>query len=302
MWDKTDNRWIATNCNAYNNILGDLIWFFCPDSKTSLFFANGKAYDQIPSFNITVETDEDTYKLYAMSPTVFVDRHLEPDATDGGGVLVIDGNSCWFRADGIVARPRNFTYTNSDTGDEETLGIRYWEGQKFNILTDATSGMTIELTEVNGEKSTATLEILPKSNIGWWTNTESSSVFGIYKGEGAYAGEYRYFGTPTWSNYSYNSNKIIAQGTDANNKLLLECSFISHIAAEHKYIIGSLNDIHGWYECSEDNVKLKSNLTFRAIKGEKSGPDSDLVFTWKGFADDPIESKQHWVMDVPVWR
>lgn len=302
MWENTDNRWIETKCNAYNNILGDLTWYYCLKSQTSLFFADGKAFDEIPEFNVKITTDDDNFTLYAVTPNVFVEKYLEPDATDGGGVFVITGLGCWFRTDGIVAAPRNMTYENPETGETETLGIRYWEGEKFDILEDAITGKTITLTEVNGKGTTATLEIQPKHNIGWWTNTDSSGVFGFYQGEGAYEGESRYFGTPTWTNTDYNTEKILAYGTDSTNRILIESSYIRFCEDKNKFVIGTINDKLGWYECNASSVKIKSDLTFTAMKGEEGGPEGDLIFTWKGFSEDPIDTEQHWIMDVPAWR
>lgn len=292
MWTKKNNILKQTNCIAHHPYYGNAQVLLTDDNKALFAFYNiegnesGKhiILDTAPTFEISAKTPTSTgyVKLTQYGANEFANR--------GVGYYLFDG---YLRTDDIFNVPYNYMF------DGVRIGGQYWRGS-VDIDWWNTEGttQTFTLNEENGD-TTAEIKVINEAFGYWEQKDKNKTLFGVYIGRGAYEGEYRTIGTPTWQNedntltittfYDVYENEQIPRGLTLDEE-------------RDMYIIGTYGSASGWHEIPKGVFVFGYTLTFIGCANEGEEKPANIDLTWKGFTDGNKDFSRVWVADTPSWR
>lgn len=292
MWERNNKTIKGTRCIVHHPYYGNAKLLLTEDNAPLFLFYNiagvlGNKYvilDAVPPYEITakISTSSVTHKLTQYGANEFAN-------TDSGYYLT----DSKLRIDGIYATPYNSKF------DGVIYGNQYWQGS-ININWWNTSGGTQSFTldEVNGD-STATINVI-NTAFGWWEQQEGSTgYFGVYVGRGAYNGEYRFIGTPTWQTLDAVRTITTHYDAEANeqvpNRLVLD-------EERDMYIVGVFGSPSGWHEIPKGVFIFGDTITAIGCANEGEEVPANIEYNWQGLLDSNTTLSRVWVADTPSWR
>lgn len=298
MWESKNNILKETECIVHHPYYGNAIVLLTEDNAPLFLFYNIEGVlnnkyvilDAVPPYEITakISTSSRTYQLTQYGAKEFA--NLDAGYYLDGGLL---------RIDGVYAQPYNYKF------DDVVYGNQYWKGT-IDIDWWNTDGGTqsFTLNEENGD-STATIRVI-NTAFGWWEQQDGSSgVFGVYVGKGAYEGEYRFIGTPTWQ--TADSKSIITTYYDLDEEEQVPKG-LTLDEERDMYILGVYGSPNGWHEIPKGVFTFGDTITAIGCANEpKEGeeaptPPANIDYSWQGFTDGNKDFSRVWVADTPSWR
>lgn len=297
MWDNSNTIIKETNCIAYHPYYGKAQVLLTDDNKPLFYFVDigGSStqviLDSVPPYEITAKVGESTsVKLTQFGANEF--------ANVKQGYYYVDNR---LRIDGVFAKPYNYNY------DDVWIGPKYWSGSGVIDwwLTDGGT-QTFKLKEQGDGDTEATIQVI-NSAFGFWEKKKGSEsgYLGIYIGKGAYEGEYRYIGTPTWQTESEKITITTHWDEYENEQIPNELTLNEE---EDVYIIGTYGSDKGWREIPKGAFVFGDDITAigrcNEINEDGSVPiiPADIILKWKGFTDNRTDLARVWVADTPSWR
>lgn len=290
MWAKKNNILKQTNCIAHHPYYGNAQVLLTEDNKPLFFFLyageTDKAIilDTAPTFEVSAKIPTSTrfVKLTQYGANEF--------ASIGSGIYLIDG---YLRADNIFNMPYNTMF------DGVRIGAQYWHGS-LNIDWWNTGGttQTFTLNEHNGD-TTAEVKVI-NEEFGYWEKKDNThTLFGVYIGRGAYDGEYRTIGTPTWQ--TADSKSTITTYYDLYEDEQIPRGLTLDEERE-MYIIGTYGSASGWHEIPKGVFVFGYTITAIGCANEGKEKPANIDLAWQGFTDGNPSLSRVWVADTPSWR
>lgn len=292
MWESNNKILKETKCIVHHPYYGNAKVLLTEGNEPLFLFYNiagvlGNKYvilDAVPPYEITakISTSSTTYTLTQYEANKFAN-------TDTGYYLT-DGQ---LRIDGVYAPPYNYKF------DGVVYGNQYWQGS-VDIDWWNTGGGTqsFTLNEANGD-STATIKVI-NSAFGWWEQQDGSvGYFGVYVGKGAYDGEYRFIGTPTWKTadgkitittyYDVDEEEQVPKGLTLDEE-------------RGMFILGAYGSPNGWHEIPKGVFVFGDIITAIGCANEGEVKPANINLAWRGFTDGNATLSRVWVADTPSWR